>query len=152
VDAVGESPFENSACFAFGLAGGHLPGGEVLRWLVDAELGDSDTVQGSVGLAVAAPVETEPLVVPRPDGDRSRPVPCCVGVAAGESADVGGLADELAGGQRATSFDVEQRRGNIRHQNSDVLFELVGFSGDITGLSRSLCEVGFHVAGGIRPG
>lgn len=63
VDDVGESPIEDAECLSFGLAAGHVSGDEFLGWRVDPELGYCDSVDGSIGLGVAAPVETKPRVV-----------------------------------------------------------------------------------------
>jgi len=62
VDGAGELAFEAAEGFAAAFAFGLFAFEVLLRWWVDAALGDGDAVQGAVELAVAAAVEAVALV------------------------------------------------------------------------------------------
>ena len=62
VDGAGELAFEAAECFAAALALGLFALEVSLGWWMDAALGDGDSVQCAVELAVAAAVETVALV------------------------------------------------------------------------------------------
>jgi hypothetical protein len=63
VDDVGESSFQGSESFSFGVSYGESSFHVRFGVGVASDLGDGDAVDCCVGLAVASSVESEPLVV-----------------------------------------------------------------------------------------
>src|SRR5690606_4565105 len=114
VDDVGEASLEGSERFGLGLAVlGHAAFEVGLGVVVDAELGDGDAVDGGVELTVSGAGETELLPIAGPDRQVCGAVVAGVGVLALGPADIGGLGDDLGGGQRAGAGQGQQRGGKL---------------------------------------
>jgi hypothetical protein len=153
VDDVGESPLESSQCFGLGLVVlGHASLEVRAGVVVAAHLRDRDAVDGCVDLAVACACEPVPLAVAGPHRQRGGAVVTCVGVLALESADVGGLSDDLGRGERANPHEGEQCRGELGDELGDVAFERSLADGEVAGVLDDLCgDAGDRTVESIQP-
>jgi hypothetical protein len=99
---------------------------------MDAELGDSYPVYGSVGLAVSAPVEPELFSVAGPDRDGCSPGEHGIGVPVSESGDVGCFPDQFGCGKSPTTRKLEQRGSDLSHPLGDLSLQASGLKRDLS--------------------
>ena len=71
-------------------------------------LGERDSMDCAVELTVPDPAEALAGMVRGPDGQGGGAVEAGEGVLGLKPADIGGLADDLGGGQASTTWDLEQ--------------------------------------------
>ena len=97
VDDVGELPFEAAAGFLGSLGFDQLALVVGLPWAGVADLADRDQVQGGIELAVAGPVQPMAANITAGGLDRGGAGVAGEVVAAGESGDVAGVAEQFGG-------------------------------------------------------
>ena len=101
VDGGGDSASKGSNGFILGVAVGGSPLQEAACWRVVAGLGERDSVDGDVELAVAGSAEAVPVGLGGPHRKRGGAVVAGVSVPGAEPANADGLAADLGGCERA---------------------------------------------------
>src|SRR5256885_3270199 len=125
VDLIRELASERADGFSLGVAERDSSSYIGSRITAEPYLRDGDAVQGGIELAVAAAVETMPLLVARPDRNRCCAVMHGEGSAGVEPADVGGLGQEVGPGQPSATRQAHQARCQVAGQDFNSTLELV---------------------------
>src|ERR1700757_1915573 len=137
----GQTPFEAAQGFSPGVADGDAVAVVGLSEAIEADLGDSDAVQGGVELAVARTGHAHAAgSVSRPHWNRGHPGVTGESGLAFEPSHSGDFSDEFGRGQLPTARKRKQRRGDVADALSDPLSQGVdrlSKSGDVGQLVTS---------------
>ena len=111
-------------------------------------------MKASVELTITAAVEADALLASRRGGNGGGPVAAGVAATRGEAGYVGGLGDQLGGGQSATPLEFEQAGCQPGGYSSDASLEGVDLGGQVPNRCQQLAGelgdqalmLGYHIA------